>query len=268
MVQIFLVCAFAAVLSAQDTGAPDDATVWRQFESWTAALPAFPPGQRIPFGDRYIESLKKEGVSEAEARRRLAVVGSFRRGSDQRERVYWDASFKSGGGPDDPLLLLQETVRKLKPGRVLDAGMGRGRNTIFLASLGWDATGYDMSVDALKVAQAYAEKAGVKIKTVEAKHDTFDFGEAQWDLILCAYCYMMPDEPNWPEVFWKALKPGGVVVFQTSVAPRKPVSAVASHWKRFRVLRVEDIDAGVVDNDWSPSRTNPTVKLVARKEAR
>lgn len=265
MVRFGLVCV-AAALFAQDSGVRDDAAVWRHFESWAATLPALPPGQRVPFGDRYVESLKKDGVAEDEARRRLAVIGKYRRGSDHRERVYWDASFKSGGGPDDPLLLVQETVRRLKPGRVLDAGMGRGRNTIYLASLGWDATGYDMSADALKVAQDYAEKAGVKIKTVEAKHDTFNFGEAQWDLILCAYCYLMPDEPNWPDVFWKALKPGGSVVFQTSVSPRKPVSAIAAHWKRFRILRVEDIDAGVVDNDWGPSRTNPTVKLVARKE--
>jgi SAM-dependent methyltransferase len=261
-----LLLVIPAFLAAQPAAVLDDAAVWKHFESWAAALPALPPGQAVPFRDRYVESARKEGIPDGEARRRLAVIDTYRRGSDHRERVYWDAAFKSGGGPDDPLLLLQETIRKLKPGRALDAGMGRGRNTIFLASLGWDTTGYDMSADALKVAQAYADQAAVKLKTVVAKHDTFDFGEAQWDLILCAYCYLMPDEPNWPDIFWKALKPGGLVVFQTSVSPRKPVAAIAGHWKRFRVLRVEDIDAGVVDNDWSPSRTNPTVKLVARKE--
>lgn len=262
-----ILLALSALLAAQSTPVLDDAAIWKHFESWAAALPALPPGQSVPFGDRYVESLKKEGVPENEARRRAAVINKYRRGSNERERVYWDAAFKSGGGPDDPLHLLQETVRRLKPGRALDAGMGRGRNTIFLASLGWDATGYDMSADALNVAHAYADKAGVKIKTVEARHDTFDFGESQWDLILCAYCYLMPDEPNWPDIFWKALKPGGVVVFQSSVAPRKQVSVIAAHWRRFRVLRVEDIDAGAVDNDWGPSRTNPTVKLVVRKEA-
>jgi hypothetical protein len=106
----------------------------------------------------------------------------------------------------------------------------------------------------------------VQIKTVEARHDSFEFGEVQWDLIVCAYCYMMPNEPHWPEVFWKALKPGGLVVFQTSVGKRQTVAELAGLWKRFRLLRVEDIDAGAVANDWTPSRTNPTVKLVARKE--
>ena len=135
-----------------------------------------------------------------------------------------------------------------------------------LGGLGGGAGGYDMSVDALEVAQSYAEKAGVKIKTVEAKHDTFAFGEGQWDLIVCAYCYMQPNEDQWPEIFWKALRPGGLVVFQTSVSRPIKVGELAERWKRFRLVRLEDLDAGVVDNDWVPSKTNPTSKLVVRKE--
>jgi 2-polyprenyl-3-methyl-5-hydroxy-6-metoxy-1,4-benzoquinol methylase len=252
-------------LSAQSAPAPDE-IIWKRFESWAASLPALPPGERVSMRDRYLASLSREGVDQTEAARRYERVNAIRRGSSDRERVYWDAAFKSGGGPDDALLLLQEAVSQRKPGRALDAGMGRGRNTIYLASLGWEATGYDMSADALQVAQAYAAKAGVQIRTVEARHDSFEFGEGQWDLIVCAYCYMMPNEPHWPEVFWKALKPGGLVVFQTSVGKRQTVAELAGLWKRFRLLRVEDMDAGAVANDWTPSRTNPTVKLVARKE--
>jgi hypothetical protein len=44
------------------------------------------------------------------------------------------------------------------------------------------------------------------------------------------------------------------------------VAELAGLWRRFRLLRVEDMDAGAVANDWTPSRTNPTVKLVARKD--
>jgi len=68
--------------------------------------------------------------------------------------------------------------------------MGRGRNSIYLATIGWDVTGYDMASDALGVAQSYAREAGVKIRTVEAKHDSFEFGENQWDLIVCSYAAM------------------------------------------------------------------------------
>lgn len=55
--------------------------------------------------------------------------------------------------------------------------MGRGRNAIYLALLGWDVTGYDMSKEALRAAQESAAAAGAKLTTILAQHDTFDFGE-------------------------------------------------------------------------------------------
>lgn len=265
MTRTLFILGFAAALLGQAPPA-DDTLIWEQFERWVPALPPLPVGQKATIEERYVESLKQQGIPAEEAKRRFARVLVLRRASVDRERVYWDGAFKSGAGPDAPLYLLQETALKLKPGKALDAGMGRGRNAIYLASLGWDTAGYDMSVEALKAAQASAEKAGVKIKTVEAKHEDFDFGEEQWDLIVCSYNYMRPNDPRWPPVLYRALKKGGAVVFQSSVQTRMPVAEVAALWKQFRVLRAEDVDAGGVDNDWGPSRTYPTVRLVARKE--
>jgi SAM-dependent methyltransferase len=216
--------------------------------------------------ERFVRDLATAGVDEPEAVRRYNRMEVLRRASPEREQVYWNGAFKSGGGPDAPLQLLQETVRSMKAGRALDAGMGRGRNTIFLATLGWDVTGYDLSPDALKAAQAAADVAKVKIQTKEARHDTFEFGESQWDLLVCAYCYMRLDEEQWPAVFLKALKPGGVVVFQTSTNKRVTAAEQAARWRGFRLLRVADLDAGMVDNDWTPSKSYPTGMLVARKE--
>ena len=216
------------------TATMGDAEVWTQFGHWVEQLKALPPGQKVAMKDRFVKDLAATGVGEQEAVRRYERVSVLRRASSERETVYWNGSFKSGGGPDAPLQLLQEVVRAMKPGRALDAGMGRGRNTIFLASLGWDVTGYDMSPDALKVAQAAADVAKVKIQTKEARHDTFQFGESQWDLIVCAYCYMRLNEDQWPAVFLKALKPRGVVVFQTSTDKRATAAEQAARWKGFR----------------------------------
>ena len=243
----------------------DDAKLWSHYEAWVAALPALPPGERVPVADRYVAALVAEGVPKDEAVKRFERIGVIRRQSSAREMVYWNASFKSGGGPDGPLQLLQETVRHLKPGRAIEPGVGRGRNAIWLAGQGWDVTGYDIAKDALTAAQAAAAKAGARITTLEGNHDTFDFGAGQWDLILCAYCYMQPDDPRWPVAFARALKPGGVVVFQTSVNTRRSVAELATIWKDFQILRVEDLDAGMESNDWAPSRTVPTARLVARR---
>src|SRR4051794_33369884 len=53
---------------------------------------------------------------------------------------------------------LAEVVKERKPGKALDIGMGQGRNSMFLAALGWDVTGFDISDVAVKQAQAEARK--------------------------------------------------------------------------------------------------------------
>ena len=55
-------------------------------------------------------------------------------------------------------------------------------------------------------------------------------------------------------------------MFQTATQRRITAGELAVRWKGFRLLRVADLDPGMVDNDWGPSRTNPTGMLVARKE--
>lgn len=265
MTSLFVKLTVVALLVAQPAATIDDAALWSHYEAWVARLEVLKPGEKKSMTQRYIEQLVAEGVSKDEATERFRRINVIRRESTAREMVYWNGAFKSGGGPGAPLQLLQETVRHLKPGRALEPGMGAGRNAVWLAGLGWQVTGYDIAKDALQVAQTEAARAGVKITTLEGNHDTFDFGTSQWDLILCAYCYMQIDDARWPSAFGKALKPGGVVVFQVALGERRSVADLAALWKDFHILRVEDLDAGMEMNDWAPSRTNPTVRLVARK---
>jgi 2-polyprenyl-3-methyl-5-hydroxy-6-metoxy-1,4-benzoquinol methylase len=259
-----LICAPAFTQSASTIS---DDTLWAHYEKWVGELKPLPPGKSVRWGEVYTAALADQGVSREEAAARIERINRLRRASVDRERTYWNAAFRLGGGPSSPLRLLQEATRKVKPGRALDAGMGRGRNTIFLAQTGWEAHGYDMASDGIVAAQAAAREAGVKLTTSQAKHEDFSFGENQWDLILCSYCYLDPNDARWAETFWKALKPQGLVVFQTSIGS-KPAdwSGISERWKKFHILRLEDQDPGYVDDDWLPSRTQRTVMLVARKE--
>jgi len=235
------------------------------------SLQPLSPGQHANPSDVYIRTLTERGVPADEAKRRWArISGTLRRGSPDREKIFWNGGFKLGVGPSYPLRLLQEAVRKLPTGKALDAGMGRGRNAIWLASLGWDVTGYDISPDALSVAQTYAEAAGVKIKTIESSHDQFDFGESQWDLIVCAYNFMDLADPKWPPILWRSLKSGGLVVTQATATDSVKFSSrtILDVWERFHLLRFEDLDPGVVDDDWNATAPRPirTVRLVVRKQ--
>ena len=91
-------------------------------------------------------------------------------------------------------------------------------------------------------------------------------GEKRWDLIVCSYAYMSPDRPEWPERLWTATAPGGTMVIQTSWNRQASLRELIDRWGRFRFLRYEDVDAGKIDGEWAPSKTNPTVKLVLRKD--
>ena len=254
-------------LCGQTPDLTGDTALWNDFASWSENLKPLPPGHKSTLAQSYGLTLRARGISEAEGARLLLRVNRLRRASSQREAIYWNAAFKLGGGPDDPSRLLQEMVRGRKPGRALDAAMGRGRNAIYLASIGWDVTGYDMAKDALAVAQEYAAKAGVKINTIEARHETYAFGENQWDLIVCLYNYMDADDPKLPPLFAKALRPGGLVVFQTSWDRHATLAQLVANWKGFKIVRYEDLDAGAVTDEWRPSLTYPTVKLVLEKAA-
>src|SRR4051794_11390976 len=65
-----------------------------------------------------------------------------------------------------PNAFLARMITGLKPGRALDIAMGQGRNSIFLATQGWDVTGYDVADTGLEAARSGAEKARVRIDAV------------------------------------------------------------------------------------------------------
>ena len=55
---------------------------------------------------------------------------------------------------------LVENLELLPEGRVLDVAMGSGRNAIYLARLGFEVEGVDMSPEAVNTALESAEKVG------------------------------------------------------------------------------------------------------------
>ena len=79
---------------------------------------------------------------------------------------------------------------------------------MYLASLGWDVTGFDISETGMAVARKSAEAAGVKITTINTSMEAFDYGVEQLDLIVATY----EGPPGVRKV--RGLKPGGLVVVE------------------------------------------------------
>src|SRR4029077_6412275 len=91
-------------------------------------------------------------------------------------------------------------------------GMGQGRNSLFLAALGWEVTGFDISDVGVKQAQAEAAKRGLKIDAKVGDVDKFDYGKERYDLIVGMYMHEYLTRNAGKVV--AALKPGGMLVVE------------------------------------------------------
>jgi SAM-dependent methyltransferase len=108
---------------------------------------------------------------------------------------------------------LVENISLLPKGRALDIAMGNGRNTIYLAKMGFAASGVDISEEAVKTALERAQAAGVKIDARVADIETGGYliDKDAYDVIIC-FNYL--HRPLISQIR-DGLKVGGMVVYQT-----------------------------------------------------
>ena len=114
----------------------------------------------------------------------------------------------------EPAQFLVENVELLPKGRVLDVAMGSGRNAIYLAKMGFDVQGVDISLEAVNTALELAKKAGVTIKAQVADLERgFHIKEEAYDVIIC-FNYLQ--RSLIPQIKY-GLRQGGIVVYETFI---------------------------------------------------
>jgi SAM-dependent methyltransferase len=246
-------CLAATLLCAQTDPDPR----WQAFLAWLSAQP--PDSKPANLIRPYRAELIREGMAPAEAEREMERLGNLAFTRPDGAKVLWNKVY---GGHDPifvetPNALLAGAILNRKPGKALDFGMGQGRNAVFLATQGWDVTGFDPSDEAVRLAQANAAKAGVKIRAVVATDDQFDFGVARWDLI--AMTYVRSPTVRDAERIGRALAPGGIFVYENGSDRHNELLKL---FLPFRILRFEDVDAVP---DWNPGQKIRLERLVAEK---
>ncbi len=132
----------------------------------------------------------------------------------ERERIRWNKSLIRDTAYQfykEANALLVETVRGLS-WKGADLGMEQGRNSLYLAKLGWNVTGVDIADEAVAFALKRAKESNMSISAIVAPMETFDFGENKWDLIVHVYegCF----EYARVSKIEHALKSGGMLVFE------------------------------------------------------
>ena len=133
--------------------------------------------------DVYAEELRKTGVPEKEISRRLDLLRNHR---TELEADRWNRFYGNQGSQynREPNAFLTQVVRGIQPGVALDYAMGDGRNSLYLAKLGWTVHGFDISEVGVNAARRDAAKLDLKIDAVVSSDANYNFAKNRFDLIL------------------------------------------------------------------------------------
>ena len=125
---------------------------------------------------------------------------------EDKER--WNKRYQEKPFRDYVEPIVQKYAKLAKIGKALDIACGQGRNAKFLAELGFEVDGVDLSDYALSQIEAHS-----KIHTIEADLDGYVLEKNRYDLIININ-YL---NRNFFHQIKEALKVGGVVIFETFI---------------------------------------------------
>ena len=161
---------------------------------------------------------------------RFELLSGIRNARDKKS--VWDNKYRRKGYlyGKEPAVFLSQNYHYLAPGsRVLDMGMGEGRNAVFLARKGFDVLGIDISSVAIKKARRLAVEQGVKIKAKIASLNNYKIREDSFDAIVCFF-YV---DRSLVQKMQKWLKPGGVLIFQAHTEKQKAVAKIGKENEKY-----------------------------------
>jgi hypothetical protein len=270
--------AFVSAVAASFTvaAAGDDDAIWSEYLVW---LKGRVLGDLVGL-ESYRKVLTEQGVPKPEVERRMKIISERSLKRPEAMRLWFNSMYGPKGaiGPDWPTPFLRETVKGVTPGASLDVCMGEGRNSIFLATLGWKATGFDVSDVAVANALAKAKKVGVEITAVRSGYQQFDFGQERWDLIVMTYAYFPIRDPKYVSQLIASMRRGSLLVFQYGVlqkgADRTGDAALLGIPEEgelkeiFRALRILRYEEAEEVSDWQVGqggRKGRSVKMLAQK---
>jgi SAM-dependent methyltransferase len=124
----------------------------------------------------------------------------------------WDTRYETAEliWSADPNMFLPPLVAGLEVGAALDLACGEGRNTIWLADEGWDATGVDFSSVGIEKARKIA--GDTVVSWVVADVTTF-VPHRKFDLVLIVYVHLNANAmENLFARAVEALAPGGTLI--------------------------------------------------------
>ncbi len=124
------------------------------------------------------------------------------------DKEKWNKKYQNNPIPNRPVKLVIHNAKLSTGNKALDIACGMGRNSIYLASLGFEVDALDISsvaIDTLK------DIHGIHAKVVD--FDTYTLNENSYNLIVCTFFLK---RELFPQII-KALKKDGILIYETFV---------------------------------------------------
>ncbi len=113
-----------------------------------------------------------------------------------------------------PSQFLVDNLELLPKGRVLDVAMGNGRNAVYLAGMGFEVEGIDISAEAVNEALESAREVGVAIRAQVADLEkNYHIETGVYEVIICFNYLQRSLIPQIKD----GLRRGGMVVYETFI---------------------------------------------------
>mgnify|MGYP001232976462 CR=1 FL=1 len=172
----------------------------------------------------------------------------------QKDREKWDSKYGSSEhitGTQPSKWLTENTELLLGHGKALDLAMGEGRNAVYLASLGFETLGVDISSVGTEKARKLAYTKNVNISIEIADLDHYEPEKNYFDLIVC---FNFLDRGFFRRI-QDALKAGGLLFYETFNSDHLKYSEFKKEWvlkrgelltefSNFQTLRYREMNNG------------------------
>ena len=126
----------------------------------------------------------------------------------QGDKERWDEKYLNNPIPDKPVELVTRYGKLATGNKALDIACGMGRNSKYLASIGFEVDAWDISSVAISSLKGLAH-----IHPQEVDLDTHEFPKETYDLIVCTFFLKRELFPK----ITQALKPGSLFLYETFV---------------------------------------------------
>ncbi|HKJ42819.1 MAG TPA: class I SAM-dependent methyltransferase [Sunxiuqinia sp.] len=130
---------------------------------------------------------------------------------------FWDARFavEEYVYGTEPNSFFKQEIEKLPAGKILMPGEGEGRNAVFAATLGWDVTAFDSSIEGKKKAEKLAESKNVQINYLINNYENIQLPENDFDCIGLVFTHVpLKKRREYHRKYLSSLKPGGHLIME------------------------------------------------------